>query len=100
MFDASAYKGRSVNAVRAGDEKLADVAKHIIFHVIRDRTMLPVDRNHPSAIRAAAVLRPVLLIQRDIPERDRFRPMAYGVNDEVLCHPVEIRAEIRRPVTA
>src|SRR5207237_9546969 len=90
IFDSVVLKRRAGNAVRAGDDKFTDVAEQVIVHVIGDRTVLLVDRNHPSTIRAAVVLRSALLIQRNIPERHRFRPMAYGANDEVLCHPQEI----------
>ena len=99
IFDSVVLKRRASNAVRAGDDKFTDVAEQVIVYVIGDRTVLLVDRNHPSTIRAAAVLRSVLLVQCYIPERDRFRPMAYGANDEVLCHPLEILPEIRRPAT-
>ena len=69
-FDAATAL-RSRDAIGAGKDEAAGVAEHIIFDVARDRAGRRIDRHDAAAIGAAASVRPVLGIEREVPQQRR-----------------------------
>jgi len=72
--------------------KLAGVRERGEVHRGSDRRWRcgVVDGDYAAAIRAAAQMRSVILIEREIPENDALRPVASGFDDEARLSHEEI----------
>src|SRR6266513_3635440 len=88
------------DAPRARAYEPAGVRQRVILHVARYGTGSRVDRDHPAAVTAAARMRPMILVQGEIPEEYPLRPVARRIDDERAHEPLEIVGEIRRPLPA
>src|SRR5713101_2568068 len=74
--------------------------QRVILHVARDSPGGRGDRYHPTAVPAAARMRPMVLVQGEIPEEYPLRPVARGLDDERAHEPLEIVREVWRPLAA
>ena len=68
--------GRRLDAVRARSHEAARVPEHVVLEVACDGAGRRVDGDDAAAIGAAARVRSVTLIERQIPEHDAARPAA------------------------
>ena len=99
-FDAVAAL-RGADPVRAGKDEAAGMAEHIIFDVAGDRAGRRIDGDDAAAIAAAAVVRAMRRIEREVPQQGPARPVVGRADDQLVGHPAEhlgdIWATIRRP---
>src|SRR6266513_3234321 len=84
----------------AGSYEPAGMRQGVVLHVARDGAGSRVDRHHPAAVPAAARMRPMVLVQGEIPEEYPLRPAARRIDDERAYEPLEMVGEIRRPLPA
>src|SRR5882762_3081584 len=84
----------------AGPDEPAGVGQCVILHVARDGPGARGDRHHAATVSTAARMRPMVLVQGEIPEEHPLGPVARGIDDECAHEPLEIVSEIRRPFTA
>ena len=57
------------DAIGVGEDEAAGMAQHVIFDVAGDCAGRRVDGDHTTAVGAAAVMRPVLWIEREVPRQ-------------------------------
>src|SRR6266480_6680191 len=92
--------GGRCNTPCAGSYEQAGMRQRIVLHVARDGAGGRADRHHPTTVPAAARMRPMILVQGEIPEEYPLRPVARRIDDERAHEPLEIVGEIRRPLPA
>ena len=83
---------RRADAIGAGKHEAAGMAEHIIFDVAGDRAGRRIDRHHPAAVGAAALVRAVL--------RDRARGSTASVPRDQLLDAPMISLSVIQPSTS
>ena len=91
---------RRRDPLRARHDELAEVAERVVVVVVGDAAVPGVDGHEPGAAAAAARMRAVRGVEREVPLQHRPRPVPRRADDEVHAVPDEVVGPVRRPVPA